>query len=95
MTTYWDRREALHQTRLVEGGNDYSPIYRQTLDQMQAYGMSPLQAAGAVMRQVVNQAYLLSSLEMFWICGWLAVLTIPVIWLCRKPAPSEHVVAAD
>ncbi|MEP9360377.1 DHA2 family efflux MFS transporter permease subunit [Sphingomonas sp. KR3-1] len=95
ITTYWDRREALHQTRLSEVGTDYSPVYRQTVDQLQAAGMSPLQAAGAVMRQVVNQAYLLSSLELFWICGWLALGLILVTWLARKPMPSQHTVAAD
>jgi DHA2 family multidrug resistance protein len=95
ITTYWDRREALHQTRLSEVGTDYSPVYRQTIDQLQASGMSPLQAAGSVMRQVVNQAYLLSSLELFWICGWLALTLILVTWTTRRPAPSQHVVAAD
>jgi DHA2 family multidrug resistance protein len=94
-TTFWDRREALHQTRLTEAGTDYSPVYRQTLEQLQATGMSPLQAAGSVMRQIVNQSYLLSSLELFWICGWLALVTIAVIWIARKPAPSQHVAAAD
>jgi MFS transporter, DHA2 family, multidrug resistance protein len=95
ITTYWDRREALHQTRLVEGANPFSPIYRQAVDQLQQFGMSPLQAAGSVMRQIVNQAYLLSSLELFWLSGWLCVVMIPAIWLCRRPAPSDHVVAAD
>ncbi len=95
ITTFWDRREALHQARLVEGATDYSPIYRQATDQMQAYGMSPLQAAGSVMRTTINQAYLLSTLEMFWICGWMAVICCGVIWITRKPAPSDHVVAAD
>ena len=95
ITTYWDRREALHQTRLTEVGNDYSPIYRGATDQLQALGMSPLQSAGSVMRQIVNQSYLLSSLELFWICAWMALAMIAVVWLCRRPVPSGHVVAAD
>ncbi|WBO23299.1 DHA2 family efflux MFS transporter permease subunit [Sphingomonas abietis] len=95
ITTYWDRREALHQTRLVEGANDFSPIYQQATQQLQAAGMSPLQAAGSVMRQVIDQAYLLSSIELFWICGWMAVVMIPVVWMCRRPAPSKVVHAAD
>lgn len=95
ITTYWDRRAALHQTRLTEVGTDYSPVYHRTLDQLQAQGMSPLQAAGSVMRQIANQSYLLSSLELFWICGWMALVTIAVIWIARKPAPSQHAVAAD
>jgi MFS transporter, DHA2 family, multidrug resistance protein len=95
ITTYWDRREALHQTRLTESGTDFSPLYRQAVDQLQQFGMSPLQATGSIMRQIINQAYLLSSLELFWLSGWLCVVLIPLIWICRKPAPSDHVVAAD
>ena len=95
ITTFWDRRAALHQTRLTEVGNDYSPVYRQATEQLQAHGMSPLQAAGSIMRQIANQSYLLSSLELFWICGWMALVTIVVIWMARKPAPSQHAVAAD
>ncbi len=95
ITTTWDRREALHQTRLTEVGNDYSPIYRHAIEQLQAAGMTQQQAAASVMRQVVNQSYLLSSLELFWICGWMAVVMIGVIWLTRRPAPSDLVVAAD
>ncbi|USI72521.1 DHA2 family efflux MFS transporter permease subunit [Sphingomonas morindae] len=95
ITTYWDRREALHQSRLVEGSTSFSPIYRETVGRLESIGMSPLQAAGAVMRQAVNQAYLLSSLELFWFCGWAAVFMLPVVWICRRPTPSGHVVAAD
>lgn len=95
ITTSWDRREALHQTRLTEVGNDYSPIYRQAVEQLQAAGMTQQQAAGSIMRQIVNQSYLLSSLELFWICGWMALVMIGVIWITRRPAPSDHVVAAD
>lgn len=95
VTTYWDRREALHQTRLTETGTAFSPVYRQAIDQLQALGMSSQQAAGSVMRQLVNQAYLLSSLEIFWLSAWLALTAIIMVWLTRKPAPSDHVVAAD
>ena len=95
ITTYWDRREALHQTRLTEVGTELSPLYRETISRLQALGFSPLQANGSVMRTIENQAYLLSSLELFWICGWMAVAMIPVVWVARRPAPSEHAVAAD
>ncbi|NPD67174.1 DHA2 family efflux MFS transporter permease subunit [Lichenicola cladoniae] len=95
ITTFWDRREALHQARLVEAGNDYSPAYRQVTGQYEAMGMNALQAAEAVMRQIVNQAYLLSSLELFWLCGWMALAMIVVVWFTRRPAPSDIVVAAD
>ena len=31
VTTTWDRREALHQTRLTEAGNAFSPLYRDAI----------------------------------------------------------------
>jgi DHA2 family multidrug resistance protein len=95
VTTTWDRREALHQTRLTEAGNPYSPLYRDAIAHGQALGLSPLQAAGAVMRQIVNQAYLLSTLEIFWLSAWLSIAMIALVWFTRKPAPAEHAVAAD
>jgi len=95
ITTYWDRREALHQVRLSEVGSDASPIYRSAIEQLQAAGLTPLQATGALYRQLTNQAYLLSSLELFWISSVLAAAMIAVVWLCRRPAPSDQIVAAD
>ena len=95
ITTYWDRREALHQSRLVESATSYSPAYTQAVQQLEALGMSPLQAAGTIMRQISNQAYLLSSIELFWISSWLLFAMVGVLWFCRRPTPSGHVVAAD
>ncbi len=95
ITTYWDRREALHQERLVELANSWSPLYRDAVDQLQSSGMSSLQAAGSIYRQVIVQGYLLSSLELFWISAIMAVAMIGMVWFCHKPAPSDHIVAAD
>ncbi len=96
ITTFWDRREAMHQARLVETGSLWSPIYRGAIDQMQVYGMTPLQASGAIMRQIVDQSYLLSATELFWLSGWAALALIGVIWLARRPTGGGgHAVAAD
>jgi DHA2 family multidrug resistance protein len=95
ITTYWDRREAMHQTRLAETGSPFSPIYRGAVERMGDIGLSPVQAADAVMRQIETQAYLLSSTELFWLSGWMTLAMVGVVWLTRKPAPSDHVAAAD
>jgi DHA2 family multidrug resistance protein len=95
ITTFWDRREAMHQARLAESGSDWSPIYRGAVDHMQALGMSPLQASGAIVRQIVDQSYLLSATELFWLCGWMALAMIGVVWLTRRPTGGGHAVAAD
>jgi hypothetical protein len=36
VTTYWDRREALHQSRLVEAVTETAPAYRQALERLQS-----------------------------------------------------------
>jgi len=95
VTTYWDRREALHQSRLTEVGSPFSSTFHGAVNQLQDLGMNQLQAMGTVGRAVVNQAYLLATLDLFWISGWLAISLVGLIWFTRKPAPSEHVVAAD
>jgi len=45
--------------------------------------------------QMVGQAYLLSSIELFWICGWLSLAMIGLVWLARRPAAQKGPVAAD
>jgi len=95
VTTYWDRREALHQTRLSEAASPFSQTFIDAAGHLQTMGMSSVQALGAVGRSVINQAYLLSTLDIFWASGWLSLALIGIVWFARKPAPSQHVVAAD
>src|SRR6266481_9792871 len=82
-TTYWDRREALHQSRLVESLSAYDPGYSSALAQLHAHGFDGDSAAATVLHQVIGQGYLLSSLDIFYFSGWLVVLLIPLCWLVR------------
>lgn len=95
VTTFWDRREALHQTRMTEAATSYSPAYQEMVDRLQHLGSSPVQAAGNVMNQITRQAYILSSVEIFWLCGWAAVALTGVVWLVRRPAPAGHVAGGE
>jgi MFS transporter, DHA2 family, multidrug resistance protein len=95
VTYFWDRREALHQTRLVENVSPYAPPFQQMTTAMRALGLSPLQANDTMLRMTVRQAYVLSALDIFWASGWACLVLIATIWLCRKPAPAEHHVAMD
>ena len=38
---------------------------------------------------------LLSSTELFWLSGWLTAALLAIVWLTKRPAASDHVVAAD
>jgi DHA2 family multidrug resistance protein len=95
ITTFWDRRESLHQEQLVDLANPYSPVYGHAIAQLRGAGLSQTQAAGAVLRQTVQQSYLLSSIELFWLCAWLALSMVVLVWITRKPAAGKVVVAAD
>jgi len=94
-TTYWDRREALHQSRLVESLSAYDPAYTKALSHIHALGYGGDSAAALVLRQVIGQGYLLSSLDIFYFSGWLVMLLIPLCWLVRRPAGGTAAVAAE
>jgi DHA2 family multidrug resistance protein len=94
-TTYWDRREALHQSRLVEALTPFDPSYVQTLAALHGNGLTDQSAPAVVMRQVVVQAYMLSSLDIFYFSGWLALVLIPLCWIVRRPRSGPAAVAAD
>jgi DHA2 family multidrug resistance protein len=87
-TTLWDRREALHQTRLADHVTIYAPSYQQSLAQLHQFGLTDQGAAGALTQSLVAQSYLLSSLDLFYISALLCVALIPLCFLVRRPAPS-------
>ncbi len=93
-TTYWDRREAFHQSRLAEAVTEYAPAYQQSLGLMHSLGLNDQTAAAAVTRTLIQQGYLLSSLDLFYLSGWLTVLLIPLCWMVRRPAAGGAPVAA-
>jgi MFS transporter, DHA2 family, multidrug resistance protein len=93
-TTFWDRRETLHQTRLSDAITVYSPTYQQTLGQLHASGLSDQAAAGMMTQTMVGQSYLLSSLDLFYLSAWLSVVLIPLCFMVRRPTPTGGPVVA-
>jgi predicted MFS family arabinose efflux permease len=94
VTTAWDRREALHQSRLAEAvGN--GAAYQHASGILQGMGLNDVQAAGLVTRQLVGQAYLLASDELFRLSAWICIGLIALVWLTRRPTPLKGPVAAD
>jgi DHA2 family multidrug resistance protein len=84
VTTVWDRREALHQSRLADSTNIYNPAMQQAVDRIHSFGFTNAQAYGLLARNLVSQSYLLSSLDIFWISGWISVILIAVVWTARR-----------
>ena len=94
VTTLWDRREALHQSRLADVATAYNPQLQQAVEHLHNRGFSDLQAYGVLSRNLSLQSYLLSSIDLFWISGWLSILLIAVIWTARRAQSSGGTHAA-
>ena len=92
VTTFWDRREALHQSRMAELTSSYAPAFNNVLSSLKDMGLSELAAKAAVTRNMIGQAYLLASVDMFTVSAWLCMAAIVIVWLCRKAQPHEPLV---
>jgi DHA2 family multidrug resistance protein len=93
-TTLWDRREALHQSRLADALTPYSPAFQQSIKRLLDLGLSDPTAASALTQNLIGQSYLLSSLDLFYLSAWLCVLLIPLCFLVKRPTPTGAVAAA-
>jgi len=95
VTTMWDRREALHQNRLADHSSVFDPVFQQGMTTLGRLGLDNHQAAGAITRQMVGQAYLLSSIDIFHASALAMMAMIALVWLARKPGPVNGAIAAD
>jgi DHA2 family multidrug resistance protein len=95
-TTIWDRREALHQSRLADAPTAYNPILQQALERMHHLGLPDLGAYAAMTRTLLSQSYLLASVDLFWLSGWLSIAALGLVWFARPSGKAGPVtVAAD
>jgi len=94
-TTFWDRREAFHQAHLATHSSVYDPQMQEALTRAHSLGLTDSAALAALNKQMVGQAYLLSSLDYFWISSWLTLAMIGLVWFARRPsqAGTAHVAA--
>jgi DHA2 family multidrug resistance protein len=93
-TTFWDRRETLHQSQLADTVTQYAPSYQQSLAQLHQLGLTDQGAAGAMTQAMIGQSYLLSSLDLFYFSAWLCVALIPLCFLVPRPSGAPSAPAA-
>jgi len=93
-TTFWDRRETLHQSQLADTVTQYAPAYQQSLAQLHQLGLTDQGAAGAITQTMIGQSYLLSSLDLFYFSAWLCVALIPLCFLVPRPKGTHSAPAA-
>jgi DHA2 family multidrug resistance protein len=95
VTTLWDRREALHQSRMADLTSSFTPMFNTMLSSLRDLGLSDQAAKAAVTHDMVGQAYLLASVDIFYVSGWLCLAAIVLVWFCRKTSGSGGIPALD
>ena len=48
-----------------------------------------------MLKGVVDQAYLLSSLDLFYLFGWTVLLLIPLCWMVHRPVGGRAVAGGE
>ena len=83
--TLWDRREAFHHSRLVEHVNNYNSVNHDTINQLHAIGLNHSASFEQLNNIITNQAYMLSTDDIFWLSGWVFISMVLVIWFAKPP----------
>jgi len=94
-TTIWDNRANLHQSRLAEATSLYDPRIQQALDGLGSTGLDGQQSLAVLTHGLVQQSYVLSALDYFWISSYVVVLLVSLVWLTRRPQVMRGVAAGE
>ena len=93
-TTLWENRSAMHHAQLAEAIHNGSPTAVATLNQLEAGGMSHQQALATVNNLVTQQAFMISTQEIFYGSALLFLGLILLVWLAQRPAGEASADAA-
>lgn len=93
--TFWSRREILHHSHLTEAINPLRPISNQAFDTISTIGLEGQPAKQFMDILVENQAYMLAFNDLMWLSGWMLLLIIPFLWLCKEPQVRKAIHAAE
>jgi DHA2 family multidrug resistance protein len=64
----------------------FNPTLHEGVQSLMRFGLTDRSAAAAVAKTVIGQAYLMSSLDLFYLFGWTVLVLIPLCWAARRPA---------
>ncbi|KMK07274.1 DHA2 family efflux MFS transporter permease subunit [Pluralibacter gergoviae] len=83
LTTWiWQRREIFHHANLTESVSLYNPS---AVDYLNKVGGPSQQHFAAIDRTIEQQAYMMSTIDYFWLLGWGFLGLIAIIWFTRPP----------
>ena len=83
VTTTWEDRTTLHHAQLVEHIHAGDPATAQTLEILQARGMSWEQAVATLENMIEQQAATLSATDIFYASTGIFLVLIGMVWFAR------------
>jgi DHA2 family multidrug resistance protein len=87
LTTWiWIRRAEQHHAYLTESVSVYDPATRHALDTM---GGASNQAYAQLDGLVTSQAYMMSTVDYFYMMGWIFFALILVVWMAKPPFSAK------
>lgn len=93
--TLWDRREAFHHSQLVEFVNAFNPKSDAMLTQLQSFGLTEASSYAALDQIITNQAFMLSTNDVFWLSGCIFMVLLIIIWFAKPPFIAKGPIAAE
>jgi MFS transporter, DHA2 family, multidrug resistance protein len=88
--TLWDDRAKLHRAQLAEHLSAGDWRTEQALEALAARGLVPEQALAHLDRTLDAQARMLSTVDLFWLSGWLFVALGVLVWLANAPRSAAR-----
>jgi DHA2 family multidrug resistance protein len=82
--TTWVRRGALHHSDINEV---LHPLRQPTIEayyKLSEVGFDNNQIAFILDQMVTQQAYVMAFNDLFWLSGWILILSIPLLWFCKE-----------
>ncbi len=94
-TTLWEDRATLHHAHLTEALAQGHGVFGQTVEQLQAAGLSHEQALASLNRLIDQQAFTRAADDIFYGSALIFLGLIGLIWFTRRPKAAEGAPAAD
>jgi DHA2 family multidrug resistance protein len=90
-TNFWQRREAVHHTRLAEVITAFDPVRGQTLRMLDAHGLGAQQTYAVIEATLSRQSFMMAADDIFWLAGCVIVLLISIVWFAKPPFHTTSV----
>jgi DHA2 family multidrug resistance protein len=94
VTTLWDNRATTHHAQLAPIVSSFNDTSTHAIDSLQSAGLSADQAYAVLEGTITNQAYVISTVELFKMSGWLFLACVILLWFVPAPNNTKRLPSA-